>query len=251
MNFLHSGNVGDVIYSLPTVMALGGGSLYMKADVPASYSFVHPWGNVQLTRKAIDMLLPLVRSQCYIHVADHYAGQSIDANLDKFRTCGINFTSGHLAMMYMHAFPKAHADLSKSWLSVAANTDFEDCIAICRTGRYHGQQFSPVMYEQAATHHDAIFLGLPDEYEAMKRHYPKLKYQPTDDFLEAARIIASCRLYVGNQSGLASIAEGLKVPRVIECCREAHNAFPIGPRGRACLFPEEMAYWLSRGGPCE
>ena len=96
---------------------------------------------------------------------------------------------------------------------------------------------------------DAIFLGLPDEYEMMRRYHPTLKYVPTSDFLKAAEIIAGCRLFVGNQSGLSSIAEGLKVPRLIECCREAHNAFPIGPRGRGCLFAEEMTHWIKRGGP--
>ncbi len=32
MNFYHSGSMGDIIYSLPTIMTLGGGSLFIKKE---------------------------------------------------------------------------------------------------------------------------------------------------------------------------------------------------------------------------
>ena len=141
MNFLHSGNVGDVIYSLPTVRAFGGGNLYLRPNDPALYTFPHPWGNVKLTVQACEMLAPLLRVQPYLSDSQVFSGQTIDINLDLFRDAEIDFTSGHIAMMYLHTFPKVHADLSQRWLIADPSDDYRGCIVVTRTSRYHNQRF--------------------------------------------------------------------------------------------------------------
>jgi ADP-heptose:LPS heptosyltransferase len=44
---------------------------------------------------------------------------------------------------------------------------------------------------------------------------------PTPTLLDVARVIAGCKLFVGNQSSPRAIAEGLKIPVVVEKGR--HN----------------------------
>ena len=51
------------------------------------------------------------------------------------------------------------------------------------------------------------------------------------DFLEMAQLIQQARIFIGNQSLAAAIAEGLKAPRIIDLPIEPCNAFPIGPKG--------------------
>jgi hypothetical protein len=46
---------------------------------------------------------------------------------------------------------------------------------------------------------------------------PNLEFYDCNDFLEMAQIIKSSKFFLGNLSLGNSIAEGLKVPRLVEC----------------------------------
>ena len=57
---------------------------------------------------------------------------------------------------------------------------------------------------------------LPEEHAAFSSAFGDVPHHPTADFLELARVIAGCKLFVGNSSSPYAIAEALKKPVVQE-----------------------------------
>ena len=67
--FKHSGDLGDIIYSLPTIRALGGGILYLDPEGGANDKYVRDQsvdGRTRLNKLTIDSLTPLLEAQPYI-----------------------------------------------------------------------------------------------------------------------------------------------------------------------------------------
>lgn len=89
-SFLHSGNIGDIIYSLPAVYELsknGKAHFYLQVNQPTDQVFqFHPLGNVMLNDNMVAMLKPLLLHQPQIAVVEKYEGQPIDYDLNDFRS---------------------------------------------------------------------------------------------------------------------------------------------------------------------
>ncbi|RYE27215.1 MAG: hypothetical protein EOP45_01925 [Sphingobacteriaceae bacterium] len=73
-----------------------------------------------------------------------------------------------------------------------------------------------------------IFIGVKSEYEDMQKAIPNLKTIQVKNFLELAQIIAGCKVFIGNQSFPYSVAEGLKVPRILEAYYHLAHVIPEG-----------------------
>lgn len=233
--FKHSGNVGDIIYSLPTVQALlkrhnqQYAAYYLHTDVPAYYAggINHPAGNVRLSREFAGSILPLLKAQPYICDVDNLTSQHVDYNLDQFRDTGFDFGLGHIARYYGYAFDVAY-DLSKPWLTVEPDASYADAVVINRTNRYLNPNLN---YNFLYKHERNIFVGLREEYEQFRRNV-RCEYVPTADHYQLARIIAGCKLFIGNQSSAFALAEGLKVPRILEVsCFGRHHCPNVIPHG--------------------
>jgi len=240
--FKHSGNSGDIIYSLPTLYALAGGvqaDLYLNLDLPMIYSIVrgpHPLLNTMLNQNMFSMLRPLLLAQPEINRCEVYNGENIDYDLDIFRNSPFPSHAGNIARWYFLHFA-VNADLGKPWLRVNANCDVSDCIVIARSQGYH----SPgIDYSFLQKYGKLLFVGVPEEYEAMKKALPDLEYHQVADFLELAEIIAGCRLFIGNQSFPFSIAEALKVRRILEVCYHCPNVIVEGSNGYDFCFQPQF-----------
>ena len=61
-----------------------------------------------------------------------------------------------------------------------------------------------------------LCIGLEDEFKNLKKEIDNLEFHDCKDFLEMAEIIKSCKLFIGNSSLGFTLAEGLKVPRLLE-----------------------------------
>src|SRR5947208_2662564 len=87
--FKHSGDLGDIIFSLPTVRALGGGVLYLDPTggelEPLVKEPLKLRTHTKLTAAAIDSLRPLLLLQEYIADVRFWHGERVDYNLDEFR----------------------------------------------------------------------------------------------------------------------------------------------------------------------
>ena len=240
LHFKHSGNCGDIIYSIPTMKAIAGKEdicLHLHIDQPASYArhIVHPLGNVMLNKKMVAMLQPLLLSQAGFTHCDLFAEQPIDVDLDIIREYPLLLDRGNIARWYFLVFP-VNYDLNQAWLHAPPDPSLRDAIVIARSHRYHAPGVS---YKFLKKYPDVQFIGLPEEYEQMKKMVPQIRHRPVKDFLEMASVIAGAKLFIGNQSFPFSLAEALKVNRLLEVHFQCPNVTVYGDKGfDFCFQPQ-------------
>jgi len=229
--FKHSGNAGDIIYSLPALAALAKGSpaeIYLKLDAAARYGKrVHPLGNVMLNRKMFTMLKPLLQEQAQIAACEILCDQEIDFDLDAMRQYPFPQHAGHIARWYFLTFAVT-ADLGRPWLAATPSNEFERHIVVARSQRYRAPMID---YSFLSKYPRVGFVGIEAEFNDMRAMIPHLEYLPVVDFLQMAEIIAGSYLFIGNQSFPFSVAEGLKVRRLLEVCHLCPNVIVEGGDG--------------------
>jgi len=228
INVKHSGNLGDIIYSLSSLKAysIEHGcriNYYIKLDVPSSFTEkTHPVGNVMMNKAMFDMAYPLLKSQPYINAVLIYTNQHIDFDIDLFRTEYLNLSGGNIQCWISNAYPELRPDLVQPSLFVEPIKS--DYIIVNRTMRYNNTfiDYSILDYD------NLYFVGVESEYKKLAVHNRKLKHLVVKDFLEMARYIAGCKLFIGGQSMAFAIAELLKVDRILEQYVHAPNVIPSG-----------------------
>ena len=55
-----------------------------------------------------------------------------------------------------------------------------------------------------------------------------------------AEIINSCKFFLGNQSFGYALAEGLKVPRILENHPDSNYVYPVGKKAYDFIFQEDF-----------
>ncbi len=232
VHFRHSGLIGDIIYAIPAMKVLAKGKdihLHLLINQKSLYkkSMKHYNQNKILTEKSVEWLAPLLLLQPEFKSCDVYTNQPVDYDLDEFRKFPFDYNYGHICRWYFHTYGIT-TNLSNPWLFVNPNEKYKDSIVIARSFRYREPGIS---YDFLKEYPAIAFLGLPDEYEDMKKSIPHLEYIKIADFLEFAQIVAGCKFFIGNQSFPFAVAEALKVKRVLEVCFECPNVIPEGDHG--------------------
>lgn len=229
MKFLHSGNLGDIVYAMPTIQALckarkEKAEIYLKPFVKASYypGAFHPCGPYRMTADGIKFIIPLLEAQEYVEKATGWAGEKIDVNLDDMRELKIDFGRGHIPRWYF-LLSAISADLSQPWLKSSALMTRN--VVINRSLRYRNNTLD---YNFLKNYKPVHFVGLEEEYVILKRDIPDLEWVQTKTAQELAEVIYSAKLFIGNQSFPFSVAEGLKVKRILEVCPFCPNVIPHG-----------------------
>jgi hypothetical protein len=222
--FKHSGDLGDVIFSLPTIRALGGGILYLDPKGGKKEPLVTWAGGMfektKLNKKGIDSIKELLEHQDYIDEVRYWEGEEVDHNLDQFR---LHIRFNNLADSHLTAFNLPLEERDEPWLTVPSSVidDLERDVVIARSCRYHGNYSFWETIDRGILE-KAFFLGYKKEYEYFKYTYPHMKgipYREVKDLLEMAQIISGADLFVGNQGLPHAIAEGLKKPLINEVFR--------------------------------
>lgn len=227
INFLHSGHLGDMIYSLPLIKELSKNlecNLFIQINKKMSqYYHNHPSGNVMINEKTAKLIIPLLKSQVYLNSVQIYNQENIDINLDLFREMpfSLNF---HSMRWYSH-LTGTPINMDEQFLKVENNEDFKGKIVIVRSPRYRNNFIN---YKFLKDIKDIVCVGLRSEYEDLKKDIPNLEFYDCKDFLEMATIINSSKFFIGNLCFAYSVAEGLKIPRLLETCPEFPVVFPVG-----------------------
>jgi hypothetical protein len=244
----HSGNAGDIIYALPTIEAIRKFTnvrieLYLRLGQPLILSGYnsHPLGNVMLNQKMAEMLIELLRPQPYIDHIEIHTDQLIDIDLDYFRAGGIPLDKGNIARWCSY-LTGVNPVLWKSWLTVEPDKSYANTIVMARSERYRNYT---VNYKFMNKYPDIAFIGVESEYNDIKKTLPHIRWVQVNDFMEMARIIAGAKFFMGNQSFPYSIAEGLKVPRILETSFEVINVVPEGNDGYDFFFQEHLESLVS------
>ena len=246
LNLLHSGNAGDIIYALATIKKMheitgAAINLFFRLNQPSLIDehHPHPLNGVMLNTKMVEMLMPLIQSQPYINSCDTYTDQQIDIDLDFFRAGLVPQDKGNIAR-WCGYITGISPDLWKPWISVKADTTYANNIIIARSGRYHNKLIDHSFLNK----YDNIkFIGVADEFKEIQKIIPAIEWIPVTNFLQMAQFIAGCKVFIGNQSFPYSIAEAMKVPRILEISYEIINVVPEGENGHDFLFQDHFE-WL-------
>lgn len=233
INFSHSGHAGDIIYSIPTMYALAKGrkiNLYLSLHQPVrdfTKTMKHPNGSVMLTEKSVELFSPLVLAQPQFKTCEALTNQAIHYDLTTFRSFPFDYRMGSITRWYFLTYG-INWDLGKPWLQVTPNEAFSDAIVLARSSRYRSPKIN---YRFLKKYSRLVFVGMPDEFADLRQQLPQLVYHPVINFLELASVIAGSKLFIGNQSFPFSLAEALKVRRVLEVFHQCPNVIVEGANG--------------------
>ncbi len=213
--FKHGGRGGDMIFGLATMYHMNGGIIYLNRDRNEFYR-------------------ELLERQDYVEEAKHldlgdedWAKFKADVNLDLFRSQNYN----RYTLIECHARAQnIKFDFTKPWVFNIEPKEVAP-IVINDTGnlRFPGYTIDWMVLEEFKD--DCIFIGLPHEHANFVRNKFDVKRYYIKNAYEFARIIKGSKLYVGNQSVGAALAEAMKVVRFIDMYVGKSKQYPFGEHG--------------------
>lgn len=229
--FFHSGKLGDVIFSLPTIKAMGGGILYLPEKT-------HQCDRLYSNLK--DLLL----QQPYIHEVREWIDplpyeafspgitkevSGIDVNLDRHFE---HPARGRINMVqrYFDIFGIKGVDYRKPWLTVIEPPFYLQQYNLLNvTPRFRDN--SRLDWTRVAANlqnkiDPLFFVGLPEEWHTFCRQYSPVNYFATGNILQLARMINYSKALYCNQSCALAIAQGLGKTYYLE----------VKPGKTNCLF---------------
>ena len=222
--YLHERDLGDCVYALASIQALGGGTFYLKPTQ----------GNI------FKLLSRLVSLQEYIEGFLPHKGEPIDYDFSTFRKGGIPFG---VRLAELHArWIKAKVDFTKSWIKATPSEKTKGKIVVSRTVRYRNR-FFPWKRLVEQYYKDMVFVGLESEWRSFcVQNSRYVEFCRCSDLLDVAEAIAGSELFIGNQSSPNAIAEGLKHTMIQETFLSTPD----------CLFPRSNAIYCFNGNlSCE
>lgn len=226
--FFHSGDLGDIIYGLLTIQALGGGKLILghqhgmgmrEPMTPARFDLIRDLLVIQPKVSAVEYSQAVPESCVNLNVFRRHV-EAQDGNLPRT-----------LADAQLLTFGLPRANPRKPWLNVDTHWVLPDKpIVVNRTARYRDPHFQ---WKMLVRRYGArmFFVGLEEEWKDFCDVAEKIEYVPTTNLLEVARLIAGAKVFIGNQSVGYAIAEGFK----------KNNLQESRPEWPDCLFPRPNA----------
>mgnify|MGYP003335565491 FL=1 len=240
LNVSHSGNIGDILYSIPFLLGILEKkkytkiNYYLRTNVPCYYSGPHPLGNVLLNIEYAKSALTLLKIQPYINECGIYTNQTIQINLDEFRKLPIRFQTGVIPRWYFWLGDSEY-DLSKSWITAGKDERYAGKILVSRTQRHTNPGISYSFINEYAK--DVVFIGVEDEWKIFNKECPGCKeWVKFSSLLDMANAYNSCKFFVGNQGMPYTLAESMKINRLLEANLEAPNNIPFSNNGMDALF---------------
>lgn len=259
----HSMPAGDLLALLPGLKQVCRDNntsvvIYQRVNLPygdmtgayagASYSIKNE-SNVPVTMNTqlFDALFPLLIYQDYIADFISWDGETVNFDFDVLRMQDTTMPYGSLNRHAMYIFPDMATDLSKKWLTIPDEKDHRAVgkILINRTARYNNMLVSYNFLREYAD--NVLFVGLPEEHKAFcEQNNLNIKHLKLKDYLEIAIALQSCKFYIGGQSSIWQVAEGLKINRVLEVCKPIPNVIGSGPGFYDFLNQHALQYYVSK-----
>lgn len=219
--FKMAGGLGDIIYALPAMRELGGGTL---AICPSEFTNGELHSADRLVGPEAFAGLPelITTATDYVERADVLADEvPAKFDLNRFRMRSSLNGPPNLAQMILERFecnPKAWL---RQWLALYPAE--LDAVLIQRTARYHNPVFP---WRELVNFYAGRcqFLGRVSEHREFCQEFGWLPLRNgVLNLLDFATAIAAGRLFAGNQSVGYAIAEGLKRSAILEQCELAPN----------------------------
>lgn len=258
-NVKFGGNIGDMISLIPAMRQYHRifnvkVVLYLWLDRQAVYYIgaTHPCVDangimVMLNQKFFDLIRPLLLAQDFMEDVKVWEGEEIKLDFDRLHEIVINKPYGSLNRWPFYLYPNLArgADLSKIWIDLPrermdvprGTIPYENKIIINRTERYYNPLIHYFFLKDYQD--EIIFTGTKQEHWKFCKEWGlEVEHYEAPDFLELAQVIQKCKFFIGNQSACFQLAEGLKVPRILEICAGYPNVIPTG--GECFDFQQQL-----------
>lgn len=222
------------------------GDMY-GAYAGATYSIKNGDGvPVTMNRAVFDALKPLLDHQEYIENFMEWKGEDVEYDMDLLRQMDTTMPWGAINRWPFYLWPEMACDLSSPWLNVVAEgAKYKNCILVNRTERYNNMLVSYNFLKKYGGM--VLFVGLPDEHMKFNaQHGLNITGIEAHDFRQVAVAMKNCKLFIGNQSACFQIAEGLKVPRLLECCKQLPNVIGNGTGFYDFLNQRSLEYYVNK-----
>lgn len=206
--FAHSGDLGDLIYALPTIRALAGpegAEIVLYPDPRVREAF---------TVERAHNIGVLLAEQSYIRrwrfVPGKDAGIDYDFGLWRNRYDGYS----NLARSQAIHFGVDPLIVDQPWIEVEHPASVARVVVI-RSSRYRQHDF-PWLELARRYRNEAVVVGLQSEFDELFHLYGFERHVKTLTMAEAARVIAGAEIVITNQTAGYAIAEGLKKTVLLE-----------------------------------
>lgn len=241
--FLHSGDAGDLIYALPAMREMA-----VKSGSPGGRFKIYLGNHDRMVRnpwtaKSSWSMGEFLKTQSYITKVlwtpqGHGALDGLDYfDCDPFRArLLLHFRPGRTITDYVAEVLGVRGDTSnRPWLEIDEPMHVDGLpVVVCRTERYRNYQFP---WHQVFRKYfgKILFVGHHHEWETCCSMWGHLPFCETETVLDLARLIAGCRLFIGNQSLPLAIAEGFKQNVLMESWPKLPDTIWIRPNSVAWL----------------
>lgn len=256
--FNHAGKIGDILYSLYYCIESSAHSGFSQfnyniqinkriIDFGAS-SLLPPSpsaDNMQpiLTEEDAEFLKPLLDSQPYVNSVTALEEPKKGAiDLNSFRSGVINPNGCEIRDWYytfnVHTLPR---QFWKKIIHVEPNRRYRNKILFTLTERNVNQNID--YNELKAFDRDLVFIGTDREYQTFRKKFfelDRVELKKDDSLLTVAEYLAGAKGYLANQSGFFSLAELMKIPRILLppdfiLSEEGKGGLELGPRNNLPL----------------
>jgi hypothetical protein len=209
-NFLHCGDIGDIIYSLPVIKYMGGGDLYLDIqggkDFPyiANSSFK---GRLKFNQESYDYLAPLLAEQPYISSINVWNGEDIHINLSESRKRFDN--QKNLVRNHTDYFNIDYAVSDEPWITGPSVDKAPGLVLFTRTLRYQCNYpaVNFLLHKFRKEQKRILFLGLDIEHTIAQHTFDlQLERAKVEDARDSVKLIAMCDVYLSNQGANHSLA---------------------------------------------
>jgi len=257
-DFYISGELGDIIYSLPSIKYLGGGNLYIggQFDKFPNYKVL----DKNLVNQLSEILLqqPYIKNvyfseTCPNNVIDlnQFKNRFIDWNNNKLNDNEVDkLRRTNISTLFSNLLKVPTTICSNKWLTNKISQS--EFIVVNRSLKYHNEKFP---WTEIVTNFKEYirFIGHKDEYDDFCNKFGKVNYVETPKLIDVFNIISECAVFIGNQSFCYSLAEGLKKNCIQETdtwisnCQYFRDNSLIFKNGENCNF-SDVDFFLRKNG---
>jgi len=204
--------------------------------------------SIMMGEEMFKMITPLLKAQEYIQDVLVYRGEIVDYDLDEMRLKTFtNQPLGSINRWSFYVFPEMACDLSENWIisDKLWSEAYNKIVVINFTNRYRNNWINYFFLKQYEG--NLLFVGLPDEHKEFCDKWDlKMPNFQIRDFMGIAMLLNSCKFFMGNASMCYQIAEGLKIPRLLETYQLMPNVIPFGKLGYDAYHQGAMEFYFKK-----
>lgn len=199
--FNHGGGIGDLLFAL-----------YFCRDISRFYG--REKFDLHILECMYGFLAPLLETQEYVGKVTCGRMPENAVDLNKFRSLKLNFSAGDIRNWYCN-LARVHLprEFWKPVITVEPDSSFSDKIILCLTPRYRNVHIDYSRLQIFKDH--LVFAGTQEEHRSFQKEFFGIPCLEFDDMLVLAKFIAGAKGFIGNQSGIYSLAECMKTPRIL------------------------------------